>query len=350
MEFTFKNVNEAFRELVGGIHDRTIEATRHESRNGPVLVIEEPVTVCYENPNERVLFNTRRDANPFFHLFESLWMLAGFNDVKPLAYYSSNISQFSDDGYVFNGAYGDRWRFGGEEGEVNQLDVLVKHLTNNKDSRRAVLQMWNVKDDLLKIETSKDVCCNTAVYFNITPGNRLNMTVTNRSNDLIWGMLGANVVHFSFLQEYIAQRIGVPIGKYYQFTNNLHVYLNNWKPEEWLKEYDRAFRNAHSAPVDYTDEMFNILPVVYCKQDFDYPELADFIRTDFEKEIPTFKNVFLNDVAAPMMTAYAMHKLRNYDLARVHLERVRLKDWRRAGTDWITKRKLNWDKKNATSK
>ena len=83
MEFTFKNVNEAFRELVGGIHDRTIEATRHESRNGPVLVIEEPVTVCYENPNERVLFNTRRDANPFFHLFESLWMLVDL----PITYY-----------------------------------------------------------------------------------------------------------------------------------------------------------------------------------------------------------------------------------------------------------------------
>jgi hypothetical protein len=35
------------------------------------------------------------------------------------------------------------------------------------------------------------------------------MTVTNRSNDLCWGMLGANYVHFTILQEYLAARLGV---------------------------------------------------------------------------------------------------------------------------------------------
>lgn len=355
MEFKFDNVNVAFKRLVSGIHSGTIKTEHKPSRNGPVLMIPEPVTVCYENPCRRVLFNQARDANPFFHLFESLWMLAGRSDVKSVEYYSSNIGQFSDNGATFNGAYGERWRghlycCASVSDEVDQLNHIVHHLKEFPDSRRAVLQMWNVEQDLLQIKTSKDVCCNTAVYFSISESGRLDMTVTNRSNDMIWGMLGANVVHFSFLQEYIAARLGKPVGKYYQFTNNLHVYLNNWKPEEWLKEYDRTFRNAFDAPQDYTAEMFNVVPVtLYNANDEEFcQELEDITSIDFETEIPTYKNLFLNNVAAPMFTAYAMHKTRNYDLARLHVERITLKDWRLAAHFWIEKRRKNWEAKNAT--
>ena len=41
---------------------------------------------------------------------------------------------------------------------------------------------------------------------------RLQMTVHCRSNDIIWGTYGANAVHFSILQEYVAARIGVDLG------------------------------------------------------------------------------------------------------------------------------------------
>ena len=45
------------------------------SQRGSVLVMDCPVTTVYGRPNYRVLFNERRDANPFFHLVESVWML-----------------------------------------------------------------------------------------------------------------------------------------------------------------------------------------------------------------------------------------------------------------------------------
>jgi hypothetical protein len=47
------------------------------SRAGDVLVAPHPVMSVTSIPTERVLFDPARDANPFFHLFESLWMLAG---------------------------------------------------------------------------------------------------------------------------------------------------------------------------------------------------------------------------------------------------------------------------------
>ena len=41
---------------------------------------------------------------------------------------------------------------------------------NDVESRRAVLQMWNVEDDLLKVDSSRDVCCNLSVLFTVERG------------------------------------------------------------------------------------------------------------------------------------------------------------------------------------
>ena len=179
MELFTRNVNSAFRELVGlfarkgqftgqdslsmrGLY-RDIPIVAESSRNGNVLRIEEPVTIFYSHPRERVLFNAARDANPFALLYEALWMLAGRNDLTPLTYYTKQFAEYSDDGTTLNGAYGWRWRHHITEKErdrgpvvdpeewVDQLDILVAHLKAQPDSRRAVLAMWNVENDLLKI-------------------------------------------------------------------------------------------------------------------------------------------------------------------------------------------------------
>lgn len=39
------------------------EGVSRSSRNGPVLVLDQPTTICYEKPMERVLFWRDRDAN-----------------------------------------------------------------------------------------------------------------------------------------------------------------------------------------------------------------------------------------------------------------------------------------------
>lgn len=393
MHLKFRNVNDAFTGIVEGIHRGTIPTSVNPSRNGEVLVIEEPVIITYSHPRERVLFNSARDANPFFHLYEALWMLAGRNDLKPLEYYVSTFGQFSDDGKTLNGAYGYRWRHAKgpslrEQGirsldlhpivdrtqptEVDQLAVLIDHLRSNPFSRRAVLQMWNVEDDLLKIDSSKDVCCNLSVLFSVetgpcrecegagytrcagpgdnglgyencercggTPNDQphyLNMTVFNRSNDTILGALGANVVHFSFLQEYMACCLGLEVGKYNQVSNNLHVYTNNWKPEEWLERRDPPISSIGMTTV----------PLVHDPATFDR-EVQDFID-DPEAH---YNEPFLRTVAAPMCLAFRHHKERNYGLALEAMRYVVADDWRIAGTAWIERRQAAYEKKQGATK
>lgn len=344
MEIRVRNVNHALPKLVKVFAEEQVPMSCIESRVGRVLSIDEPVTVTYERPWECVLFNRQRDANPFFHLFEALWMLAGRNDVAPLAFYNSKIGEIaSDDGKTFNGPYGYRWRNAraidqptGCMGTLNQLDVIVDHLKAVPNSRRAVLQIWNVEDDLLKMETSKDLPCNTHVYFRIQSG-KLEMTVCNRSNDLLWGMIGANAVHFAFLQEYMAARIGVQIGCYRQITNNLHVYTNrkDWQPKKILAECDEEGHWYEYAERDH-------FPLVENPKRFD-EECAEFVSG-----VATFKKwdePFLDKVAFPMYWSFALHKKRGYNMALESMKLVEAEDWRIAGTNWLTKRKERWEKK-----
>lgn len=408
MEIKARNVNDAFRRLVTvfqrGSEDGAGDLiVRRESRNGPVLMIDEPVTITYERPLERVLLNEARDANPFALLYEPLWMLAGRNDVAALAHYLPKFKNYSDGGETLNGAYGDRWRHartagivvatysderdgGGITGpgtqanrviqrvDVDQLGVLVQHIKADPTSRRAVLQMWNVEDDLLKIESSKDVCCNTSVIFSLRelingaddaydrqrgarpPYYVLNMIVTNRSNDLIWGTTAADFTCFSFLQEYMAARLGIEVGKYYHFSNNLHVYTESnsgFHPEKWLDEY-RNVKGNHEYN-GYEGEggirLFNVVPLVRDPEIFE-KELPAFIEhhsgklgaTDLEG---AWTEPFLQTVAGPMLCAFACHKEGDYHGALILCDQIEAGDWRQAATAWI-RRRMNNKMKGAT--
>lgn len=417
MHLHTRNVNSAFRDLVS-LFDANGEFTRinagtgekskdrvsivkRPSRNGNVLMLDDTMTVTYSHPRERVLFNSARDANPFFHLYEALWMLAGRNDVASLSYYTSKMAQFSDDGKTFNGAYGYRWRNAADKttpvahdcgDTVDQLDILVNHLKADPNSRRAVLAMWNVEDDLLKIGSkcdkcdngeyiygndghgvvswdcgcggklvnqSKDVCCNLNVMFSIRvndlgKGHReefLDMTVTNRSNDMIWGMLGANYVHFTILQEYLAARLGVEVGRYNHFTNNLHVYDWNWKPEEWLKcataGFDYTNPNLSLFPkVDVRAlgrDFTNHIPLVTNVEQFER-YLKDFVQYHGDAEFRAnegplhWGEPFLDNVAQPLFNAFHMWKLGAPEMVQGFLDEVQADDWRIVGTNWMRKR------------
>lgn len=312
------------------------EGIRETSRNGDVLAAPHPVLTVYNNPKEHVLFSPSRNANPFFHLMEALWMLGGRNDLEWPVQFNKRFAEYSDDGMQIWGAYGFRWRayFG-----FDQLAVICQELTNNPNSRRAVLSMWAADGDLTEWESgvgglkSKDVPCNTQAYFDVR-GGKLNMTVCNRSNDAIWGAYGANAVHFSILLEYMAEQIGVPMGVYRQFSNNFHVYTDVYS-EDILRDISVESQNAAYA--------------------WDYPPtialgsrgpgwgkaLMMFLQNgeaDWERQD------FFSMVAAPMYNAWFVRK-NDPDLALEYIEKMPLCDWKIASAEYISRNRK--DKANA---
>ena len=150
-----KNVNDAYNSALWAIK---LEGVEENTRNGPARVFPRPVTTHYRKPLENMLFDNARDANPFFHVMESIWMLAGSNALEVPAWYAANIRMFSDDGLTLNGAYGHRWR---NYFYVDQLKGVINSLKNNGETRRAVLAMWDPSADLQS--SSLDLPCNTHI-------------------------------------------------------------------------------------------------------------------------------------------------------------------------------------------
>lgn len=315
-----RNVNEA---LLLGLHAVSEYGVLRDSRNGPVKVFKTPVTTIYEKPNERVVFYPERDANPFFHFMEGLWMIAGRNDVEWISRYNSSIVNYSDDGVTFHGAYGYRWRkhFG-----FDQLDVIAHLLRENPDDRRIVLQMWDPKVDLAR--GGKDFPCNTAIKFRIVDG-RLDMTVENRSNDMIWGAYGANAVHFSMLQEFMAGWIGVPLGHYWQISTNFHAYTQTMEKHSSLLTLSPGFD-------DYTLGNVEPFPMVNTPIESWMQELSIFM--DNPSAIG-FQDKFFKKVAVPIAAAWHHYKKKD-SMAAINclIDNCVASDWQKACIEWIVRK------------
>jgi hypothetical protein len=200
------------------------EWVRADSRNGPVLRAPSLFITSYSPGFVPVMQSPIRGANPFLHYVESFYYLCGRNDVKLMSFFAKQMDAYSDDGETLWGSYGARWRnhFGHD-----QLRTIIQELRANPSTRRCVLQMWDGAQDLnVAIGGGKDVPCNVTCTFD-TAGGQLNMSVYNRSNDLIWGAYGANMVHFNIMHSYVAAMANMPKGVYHQISSNTHIYLEN---------------------------------------------------------------------------------------------------------------------------
>jgi len=295
----------------------------------------EPVTTTYLRPCERVMLVPERDANPFFHLMEALWILQGRQDVAWLTQFNKNMELYSDDGAIFHAPYGQRLRH--QQG-FDQIRSAINLLIADKDTRQCVMQIWDASCDLgIK---SKDIPCNDLIFLKIRD-NKLNMTVCNRSNDVIWGAYGANVVQFSMIQEYIAGKVGVKVGVYNQVSDSFHVYPDN--PQfEALVQLPYTDFNPYKYEVTpyplatwldgWDDELALFCSMVDPDPSIDSAPILSKVR---EGE-SMFQIPFFVDVAIPMYNCWIGHKISLNGLMLV--DSIKASDWRLAATQWLTKR------------
>ena len=325
VEIRARNVQQAYAR---GLSLLRREGVLTDTRNGPAWVHPEPVMMVYERPRERVLIDPVRNANPFFHLMESIWMLAGRRDVKSIGRYIGSLKKYSDDGVIYNGAYGHRWR---EHFGIDQIVEIVEKLRKNPLDRRIVLQMWDAEQDLLS--DSLDIPCNNLCYFRARRepawGMVLDMTVVCRSNDAIWGAYGANAVHFSVLQEFVAAAAGMRMGMMWQLSNNLHAYVD-MANKVGEPSYGSEYACYHIVPTS----LFEKNSLVTTQMALD--QIEDF--WDERLTGPGLLTQEARDVITLMQAAHDMDQAKNRDEAVVLLSDSR-KDWLVAGRQWIERRR-----------
>jgi thymidylate synthase len=289
------NVNDAYHEALWVMKSNGVS---RDSRNGKVMTVNEPVATVYAKPKRRMLFDAKRNANPYFHVMESIWMLAGRRDLGFITKYAANMSDYSDDGTTLGGSYGYRWRhhFG-----TDQLKNLINLLKKDPNSRRAVLAMWDPLEDSERVMTSKDVPCNTTVYFKVV-GKYLHMTVCNRSNDIIWGCYGANAVHMSYMMEFVASSLKLQVGTYTQISNDWHIYEPHFPLLDDIEDVsDSIYTNEWRHTSLWLDDVES--PDVFLRECNEFCE--NILEGDF---YGSYTSSYMNWVLQPMARSWKAYK------------------------------------------
>jgi thymidylate synthase len=211
MENRFKNANEAFKHYKWQIPECGVDFDDTRALFNVGFYIE--------NPMDNLIKDQDRNWKWSYADAEWKWYLSGDRNVKKLGELYGKVPEIwkrMADGYGnVNSNYGWQWK------RNSQLDMVVRLLGDNPKTRQAAISIYDAKEWK---DYEHDTPCTYAVQFTII-GQKLNMCVTMRSNDLWYGFCNDQYC-FSKLQELVAAETGLLIGSYYHFAHNLHLYNN----------------------------------------------------------------------------------------------------------------------------
>ena len=234
-----RNITDALTDILADIFDRGSLVVARGDEQREVL----STLVQIDRPTERVLTIPRRNNNVFAQIAETLWVLAGRNDLAFLTRYLPRATHFSDDGATWRAAYGPRLRAWGSR--VDQLATVKARLDEDPNTKRAVISIFDPGSD--HVET-KDVPCNNWLHFMHRDG-ALHLNVAVRANDAIWGFSGINVFEWSVLQELMANATGNRVGSLSWFVGTLHVYSRHYTTAERIL-HSRGIKSCYEFGID----------------------------------------------------------------------------------------------------
>lgn len=138
--------------------------------------------------------------------------------------YTKQLLYGTDNEFVYN--YHDRlfdYRDVDDNYPTNQIDYIVKKLTDEPYSRRGIAITWLPQKD----EYVKDVPCLQNIFFQKREDG-LHMTVYFRSNDLALAFV-SNALGLIALGEMVAKQLNTTLVRYTHITANAHVYYERDK-------------------------------------------------------------------------------------------------------------------------
>lgn len=197
------------------------------------LVIEDPLSCLYENPVRSSQFK--------YISAELLWYFMGRNDVEYISKFAKFWESIQNEDGTVNSAYGHLLFSTPNEHGFTQYHWAFESLRKDKDSRQAVMH-FNLP--IHQRIGNKDFVCTMYGIFQIRD-NKLNLTVSMRSNDVILG-LPTDIAFFATLQSQMLFHLvmhggeefkELELGTYTHIANSFHVYERHFDlVERMIKE------------------------------------------------------------------------------------------------------------------
>ncbi|HEY9176577.1 MAG TPA: thymidylate synthase [Flavipsychrobacter sp.] len=157
-------------------------------------------------------------------IHELLWFLNGDTNIKYLKENSVGIwDEWADENGDLGPVYGHQWRsWAGADGKTyDQISEAVRLLKTNPDSRRIIVNAWNVAD-LSKMALTP---CHALFQFYVANG-KLSCQLYQRSADVFLGV-PFNIASYALLTMMMAQVCGLEYGEFVHTFGDVHLYSNH---------------------------------------------------------------------------------------------------------------------------
>ena len=157
-------------------------------------------------------------------IHELLWFLKGDTNVKYLQENGVRIwNEWADENGDLGHIYGYQWRSWPdyEGGFIDQISEAVETIKHNPDSRRIIVNAWNVAD----LKNMNLPPCHMFFQFYVADG-RLSLQMYQRSADSFLGV-PFNIASYALLLQMMAQVTGLKPGDFIHTLGDAHIYLNH---------------------------------------------------------------------------------------------------------------------------
>ncbi len=157
-------------------------------------------------------------------IYELLWFLKGESNIKFLKEHGVRIwDEWADENGELGPVYGVQWRsWPTRDGKsIDQISQLVEMIKKNPDSRRLIVNAWNVAE----IENMALPPCHTMFQFYVA-NNKLSCQLYQRSADIFLGV-PFNIASYALLTMMIAKVCDLDLGDFVHTMGDAHLYTNH---------------------------------------------------------------------------------------------------------------------------
>lgn len=157
-------------------------------------------------------------------IHELLWFLKGDTNVKYLQDNGVRIwNEWADENGELGPVYGHQWRsWTGADGRtIDQISELIDQIKKNPDSRRLIVNAWNVSD----IPKMALPPCHCLFQFYVANG-RLSCQLFQRSADFFLG-IPFNIASYALLTLMVAKVCDLEPGEFIHTFGDVHIYENH---------------------------------------------------------------------------------------------------------------------------
>jgi len=156
-------------------------------------------------------------------IHELLWFLQGDTNIKYLKDNGVSIwNDWADKNGELGPVYGHQWRsWSNGEKSIDQISQIINQIKNNPDSRRIIVNAWNVSD----VEKMALPPCHLLFQFYVAD-NKLSCQLYQRSADIFLGV-PFNIASYALLTMMVAQVCNLQVGDFVHTFGDAHIYLNH---------------------------------------------------------------------------------------------------------------------------